>query len=171
MSVLRMEAMRTLPIVIALAFAITCGNPGLEGKDPPSNACQLLPQAQLTKVMEQPFGAPAKTTAPAASQDGITGTDCTYQTSSGAPRRILFRIYVDPSAAVAKDTFKRLSVFFSPNRAVTGNWDTAYLDSRHAIHVQKGKVRYYLNINPLGADAAKAEKQLKVLADGIAGQL
>ncbi len=163
--------MRALPVGLVLAFAVFCSNLALEAKDPPSNACQLLPQAQLTKMMEQPFDAPAKTTAPAASQDGITGTDCTYRTSAGAPRTILFRIYVDPSASVAKNTFTRLSAYYGPNRAVPGNWDTAYLDSRHAIHVQKGKVRYYLNINPLGADAAKAEKQLKGLATLVAGQL
>ncbi len=167
----RTYAMRTLPIAVVLAFAVSCANLALEAKEPPSDACQLLSAAQLAKMLGQPFGAPAKTTAPAAAQDRITGTDCTYQTSAGGPRKVLFRIYVDPSPAVAKDTFAKLSMFFGPNKAVTGNWDTAYFDSRHAIHVQKGKVRYYLNLNPLGADAAKAEKQLKDLATLIAGEL
>jgi hypothetical protein len=37
--------------------------------------------------------------------------------------------------------------------------------------VQKGKVRYYLNLDPIGDDTAKAEKQLKDLATWVAGQL
>lgn len=59
----------------------------------------------------------------------------------GLPRKLLFRIYVDPSPAVAKDTFTKLSAFYGPNRAVAGNWDTAYLDAYHAIYIQKGKMR------------------------------
>jgi hypothetical protein len=82
-----------------------------------------------------------------------------------------FRVYVDPSTAVAKDTFTKLSAFYAPNKPVAGNWDIAYLDAHHAIHVQKGKVRYYLNLNPIGTDAAKAEKQLITLATWVAGQL
>ena len=86
-------------------------------------------------------------------------------------RYMLFRIYVDPSAAVAKETFVKLSAFYGPNRSVTGDWDTAYFDAKHIIHVQKGKERYALVLSPIGADAAQAEKQLKDLATWVAGQL
>jgi hypothetical protein len=160
-----------LPMAIFLTFTMFTGNLALQGKDPPSDACVMLSAAQLEKALEQPFGPPAKTTAPAAPQDRVTGTDCTYQSGKGILRKLLFRIYLDPSAAVAKETFEQLSIYFKPNTAVTGNWDTAYLDANHAIHVQKGKVRYYLNLNPVGMDTAKADKQLKDLATWVAGQL
>jgi hypothetical protein len=171
MSHLRMPKLRAFSIATFLPFAVFCSNLGLQAKDPPSDACVMLPAARLAKVLEQPFGPPAKTTAPAASYDLVTGTDCTYQAGKGLARQLLFRIYVDPSTDVAKNTFTKLSAFYGPNKAVAGNWDIAYMDAHHAIHVQKGKVRYYLNLNPVGTDAAKAETQLTALAAWVAGQL
>jgi hypothetical protein len=168
---MRIPNSRALPPAIFLTFAIFTTNLALQAKDPPPDVCALLPVGQLAKVLGQPFGPPAKTTAPAAAQDHVTGTDCIYQTGAGLPRKLLFRIYLDPSPAVAKDTLNQLSAYFGPNTTVTGNWDNAYLDARHAIHVQKGKVRYYLDIDPIGTDTAKAEKQLKALATQVAAQL
>lgn len=171
MSTLRIPNLRALPVALFLTFAIFSSNLALQAKNPPSDACEMLPAGQLTKVLEQPFGAPAKSTAPAAFLDSPTGTDCTYQTRSGRSRTVLFRIYVESSPAAAQKTFKRLSAYYGPNKAVTGNWDSAYLDASHAIHVQKGNVRYYLNLDPIGSDKAKADKQLTDLATSIAGQL
>lgn len=171
MSLLRTPSLRALPIAIVLTFAIVSSNLALQAKDPPSDACVLLSGAELEKALEQPFGPPSKTTAPAAFPGSPTGTDCEFQTGKGLPRKLLFRIYVESSPAVAKETFTKLSAYFGPNTAVTGNWDTAYLDAKHAIHVQKGKMRYYLNLNPIGTDTAKAEKQLRDLAVWVAGQL
>ena len=171
MSHLRISSLRALPIAMFLTLATFSSNLALQAKDPPSDACAMLPAAQLAKVLEQPFGSPTKTVAPAAFPSSPTGTDCTYETGKGLPRKLLFRIYVESSPAAAKETFKKLSAFYRPNTAVTGNWDTAYLDANHAIHVQKGKVRYYLNLDPIGTDTAKAEKQLKDLATWVAGQL
>jgi hypothetical protein len=54
---------------------------------------------------------------------------------------------------------------------VAGDWDSAYFDPKHIIHVQKGKERYALVLSPIGADAAQAEKQLKDLATWVARQL
>ena len=171
MSHKRILILRALSIAMFLAFAMLSSNPVLHAKDVPSDACVLLPAAQLAKMLEQTFGQPTKSTAPAAYANSPTGTDCTYQTGSGPRRTVLFRIYVESSPAAAKETFNKLSVFYGPNKAVAGNWDSAYLDSRHAIHVQKGNVRYYLNLNPIGSDTAKADKQLTDLATSVAGQL
>ena len=171
MSYLRTRSPRALPIAMFLTLTVLFSNRALQAKDPPSDACGMLPAAQLTKVLEQPFGSPTKTVAPAAFRGSPTGTDCTYQSGKGLPRKLLFRIYVESSTAAAKETFTKLSAYYGPNTPVAGNWDTAYLDSRHAIHVQKGKARYYLNLNPLGTDTPKAEKQLKDLATWVAGQL
>jgi hypothetical protein len=171
MSHLRISSLRALPIAMFLTFTMFFSNRALQAEDPPSDACVMLPAAQLAKVLEQPFGSLTKTMAPAAFPGSPMGTDCTYQTGKGLPRKLLFRIYLESSPAVAKETFNKLSAYFGPNTAVTGNWDNAYLDAGHAIHVQKGKVRYYLNLNPIGTDTPKAERQLKDLATWVAGQL
>ena len=171
MSYLRISRPRALPIGLFLTLFMFFSNHALQAKDPPSDVCAMLPAAQLAKVLEQPFGSATKTTAPAAFPGSPTGTDCTYQAGKGLQRELLFRIYVESSPAAAKETFNKLSAYYGPNTAVTGNWDTAYLDAVHAIHVQKGNVRYYLNLAPIGTDTAKTEKQLKDLASWVAGQL
>jgi hypothetical protein len=129
----------------------------------------MLPAPQVAKVLQQPFGSPVKTTAPAAPFDRVTGTDCTYRSERGS--HLLFRIYVDPSVAVAKETFIKLSAFYGPNRTVAGDWESAYFDAKHALHVQKGRERFAVVLSPNGADTAPAEKQLKELATWVAGQL
>jgi hypothetical protein len=171
MNRLRIRLERGLPILLFLPVFMLTGNGATQAKDLPSDPCTLLAGAQLQKVLEQSFGSPAKTTAPAARFDNVAGTDCTYQSEGGAPHKLLFRIYVDPSTAVAKDTFDKLSAFYGPNTLVTGSWDKAYVDAKHAIHVQKGEARYYLNLSPVGQDTAKVDKQLKDLATSIAGRL
>jgi hypothetical protein len=170
MSYCRVFNPRALRVAV-LTLTVFFSDHALPAKDPPADACAMLPAAQLAKVLEQPFGPPSKSKAPAAFRGGSTGTDCSYQTGKGPSRELVFRIYVDASPEVAKDTFNKLSKFFGPSTAVTGDWDTAYLDPVHAIHVLKGKVRYFLNLDPVGTDTAKAEKQLKDLAAWVAGQL
>jgi hypothetical protein len=169
MSYLRTLHLCVPPVPFFLTLAILTGSLLAEAKEPPSDACAMLPATKVTKVLQQPFGTPAKTTAPAATFDRVTGTDCTYRSEGGG--QLLFRIYVDPSVAVAKETFTKLSAFYAPNRPVAGDWDSAYFDPKHIIHVQKGKERYALVLSPIGADAAQAEKQLKDLATWVAGQL
>jgi hypothetical protein len=169
MSYWRTLLLRVNPVPFFLTLAVLTGALLAQAKEPPANACTMLPAAQVSKALQQPFGSPAKTTAPAASFDRVTGTDCTYRSEGGS--QLLFRIYVDPSVAVAKDTFTKLSAFFAPNRPVAGDWDSAYFDPKHMIHVQKGKQRYGFILSPIGADAAQAEKQLKDLATWVAGQL
>ncbi len=168
---MRIPAARYCTTCAVVAFALLIGGQVVEAKDPPSDPCSMLTGAELAKVLGQPFGAAAKTTAPAAMLDHVTGTDCNYQTSGGNSMRLFFRIYVDPSMAVARDTFTKLSGNYGPNKPLTGNWDSAYLDSRHGIHVQKGKVRFYLGLTPVGADAADTEKHLSDLAAAVAAEL
>ena len=171
MSYSRISSPRVLPIAMFLTLIMFFTNLALHAKGPPSDACVMLPADQLAKVLEQPFGPATKTVAPSAFSGSPTGTDCTFRTEKGLQRQLLFRIYVESSPAAAKETFNKLSAYYGPNTVVTGNWDNAYLDAVHAIHVQKGNVRYYLNLNPIGPDAAKTEKQVKDLATLIAGQL
>jgi hypothetical protein len=168
-----MRKRTVFPVVIlaVVASALLMSMQVVKAKDAPADPCSLLTPAQLAKVHDQPFGPAKSTTAPAAVQDHVTGIDCNYDSSSGSPLRLFLRIYFDPSVAVAKDTFNALCKFYGPNKPVTGNWDSAYFDSRHGIHVQKGRARYYLGLTPVGADIAKTEKQLTDLATAVAGQL
>jgi hypothetical protein len=168
---MRILLQRALTVATFLALAVFSSNIALQAKDPPSDACTMLSAAQLAKVLGQQFGPPAKSTAPAAFRDSPTGTDCEYRAGNGQLRSLLFRIYVESSSAAAKATFDKLSKYYGPNTNVAGNWDTAYLDASHAIHVQKGKERYYLKLDPIGDDTAKAEKQLEDLATWVGGQL
>jgi hypothetical protein len=169
MSYLRISSPGALPLAMFLTLVMFSGNHALQAKDPPSDACVMLPAEQLAKILEQPFGSPARTVAPAAFPGSPKGTDCTYATGKGP--KLLFRIYVESSPAAAKETFNKLSSLYGPNTAVTGNWDAGYFDAGHAIHLQKGKVRYYLKLDPIGTDPAKTERQLKGLATWVAGQL
>jgi len=140
-------------------------------KEPPADLCSLLPVAKLTKVLNQTFDSPVKSTAPAAYHNTPTGTQCSYASKDGIPRKIVFITYVEPSAAAAKDNFAKLKMWFGPPTPVAGVGDEAYRDSNYAIHVQKGRVRYYINMVPIGTYTPEKEKQLKDLADWVAGQI
>jgi hypothetical protein len=63
-----------------------------------------------------------------------------------------------------------LGKVYSPQTPVTGLGDEAYFDPQHALHVRKGKVRFYLNLDPVDS-AATVEKQLKDLASRVVGRL
>jgi hypothetical protein len=150
-------------------FTVLAGAVALEGREFPADACTLLPSTQVSKVLNQTFGSPSRTWAPVVAPSTVRGTDCIYRTQSGS--EFLFRIYVDPSVDVAKETFTKLSTHFGPNQTVDGNWDEAYFDARHSLHARKGKERYFMRLKPLGTDADQTEKQLKNLATSVAGQL
>ena len=70
---------RAIPIAMFLTLSTVFSNHALQAKDPPADACAMLPAAQLAKVLEQPFGSPTQAKAPAAFRGSPTGTDCTYQ--------------------------------------------------------------------------------------------
>ena len=79
----------------------------------------------------------------------------------------MVRAYVDPSPSEAKELFAKLKMFYSPPTLVAGLRDEAYFDPQHAIHVRKGKVRYYLALR----NDPTAEQSLKDLATQVAGRL
>lgn len=133
--------------------------------EPPSDLCSLLPAADVNKVLGATYGAPQKSVAPRPYANTVEGTDCNYHSGNS---KLWFRAYADPSPAEAKDLFARLRTFYSPATPVSGIGDEAYFDRQHAIHVRKGRVRYYLNLSPTGA---ATEKQLKELATEVANKL
>ena len=137
-------------------------------KDPPSDLCSLLPPDQLHKVLGQGYAAPEKSVAPPPYAANPPGTQCVYSADKGP--KVIFIVYVDPSVSLAKETFSKLSLFYSPSTPAAGIGDSAYVDRRHAIHVLAGKVRYFIDISIQNSTPAN-DKQLKDLAGSVAGQL
>lgn len=130
---------------------------------PQGPGCSLLTPAQIQKVLGQAFGAPSETNAPPAYGNNPWGSNCRYSSQSGAHREVTFIIYVDASPAEAKQTFEKLRVWYMPKSkpAIGGS---AYVDAKGAIHVLKGKVRYYISLDPAN------EKQIEDLALAIAAR-
>jgi hypothetical protein len=160
-----------LPVALVLAILLVTfdANPA-EAKDLPSDICSLLGAQQLQKTFGQPFGAASKSSAPPAYLGQAAGTNCGYSSERGAPIDITLIVYVDRSPAEAKQTFEKLSAFYPATSKPSGIGDSAYIDKEHAIHVLKGKVRYYISVSSNAADAVK-EKQAKDLAVSVAGQI
>ncbi len=137
----------------------------------PSDPCSLLSLGELQKVLDQPFGPPQRSTYPAAYPGLPSGKECDYTSQNELTRKVILVFYTDPSAAIAKETFGKLSMWFAPKSRPTGIGDDAYIDGNHAIHVLKGKVRYYINIVPIGTITPQKEKQLRDLAVSVAAQI
>jgi hypothetical protein len=155
----------------ALVIAHVFNAAVLAAKEPPSDSCSLLPASQLQKTLRQSFGTPQRGTAPAAYPGLPSGTECDYRSPQGFARMVVFIAYVDPSPALAKQTFDKLSTYFAPKSRRAGIGDSAYIDDAYAIHVLKGRMRYYINIVPIGTFTPEKEQQLRDLAAWVAAQI
>lgn len=131
---------------------------------PPANGCSLLAPAQIQKVTGQPFGAPNVTQAPPAFGQQPWGSHCTYSSHTAGHMVVDFIIYGDASTAEAKQTFEKLSLWF-PAKSKPAVGDSAYIDSQGAIHVLRGKTRFYISISPHN------EKQATDLAASVAAEM
>jgi hypothetical protein len=162
-----MRSLRSFRFWLALALAVLAcpfTNRAARAAELPSDLCTLLSSAQLEKTLE-PFGPAEKSTAPAAYLGQPSGSHCEFSARKGT-RKVVFIVYVDKSAPEAKQTFEKLSAFYPAQSKPSGVGDSAYIDKDHAIHVLKGKVRYYISISPMAN-----EKQLKDLANSVAAQI
>lgn len=150
--------------ILTVALVLAMGGVHAARAVPPENECSPLPPAQIQKVLGQPFGEPDKTKAPPAFGRQPWGTHCTYNSQKGHVR-VVFIIYTDASAAEAKQTFERLMMWFPAKSKPSGIGDSAYIDSSGAIHVLKGKTRYFVSVDP------GDENHLKELASSVAAHL
>lgn len=154
--------------LIAAAFLVTaCAVHSAKAAEPPADLCSLLPAAEVSKTLGQTYDSPQKSVAPRPYANTATGTDCNYLAKGS---KLWFRAYVDPSPSAAADLFAKLGKFYSPQTPVGGLGDEAYFDPQHALHVRKGKVRFYLNLDPVNS-APTVEMQLKDLASRVVGRL
>jgi len=159
----RITAASALPfIALLLCAAPATGQQSLKGPD----VCGWLTPAQLQKVFGRGFEAPARNDWPPAFAGQTVGTSCTYQ--GGSSLDVVLIAYVDHSADEAKKTFEKLAFFFSPNTKVAGIGDEAYIDKQGAIHVLKGKFRYFIRVD---ASGAQEKTQVQNLATQVAARL
>jgi hypothetical protein len=163
-----MAHMRKFSLTAFTLLLSVCSIGSARAAEPPADLCTLLPATEVSRILGQPYNAPAKSVAPRPYANTATGTDCNYSSKNG---KLWFRGYVDPSPSAATDLFARLKMFYSPPTPVAGIGDEAYFDRDHAIHVRKGKVRYYLNLSPINTFTPAVEKQIKDLASRVAAQL
>lgn len=162
-----MTHLSKLTLIAATFLATTCAVQSAWASDPPADLCSLLPAAEVSKTLGRTYDSPQKSVAPRPYANTATGTDCNYLAKGS---KLWFRAYVDPSPSAAAVLFAKLSKFYGRQTPITGLGDEAYFDEQHGLHVRKGKVRFYLNLDPMDFTPA-SEKQLKDLASRVAGQL
>lgn len=159
--------MNSLSLIAATLLVTTCAVQSARAAEPPADLCSLLPAAEVSKALGRTYDSPQKSVAPRPYANTAQGADCNYL---GKGSKLWFRAYVDPSPSAAAELFAKLGKFYGPQTPVTGVGDEAYFDGQHALHVRKGKVRFYLNLDPVDSVPA-AEKQLKDLASRVSGRL
>lgn len=151
-----------LTIAVCLIFGASSAR--LTYAAPAASGCSMLTPAQIEKVLGQPFGKPTESKWPPAYGMRPWGTQCQYNSQKSPVIKVTFIVYIEQTAAQAKQTFDKLSMWF-PATSKPAIGDAAYMDKSHAIHVLKGKVRYYISIDPAN------EKQAKDLAASIAARI
>jgi hypothetical protein len=166
-----MAKLNKLALLAATLLISACAVRSAPANEPPAELCSLLPAAEVTKTLGQPYDSPQKSVAPRPYANTAEGTDCHYALKNNQTSTLWFRAYVDPSPAAATDLFARLKVFYSPPTPVAGLGDEAYFDPKHGLHVRKGKVRFYLSLEDAHSFTPANEKQLKDLASRVVGQL
>ena len=167
----KVHAPRVLRLLTALAcmMPLTCRI--AHAKAAPADPCSVLPATELNAVLGQQFGPPAKSLMPPGVANGVTGSQCRYFALGGSPRTVTLIIYFDPSDADAETNLTQLSKLFHPIKTLTGFADIAYLDASYAVHARQGRVRYYINITPIGTYTPEAEKNLTDLTAYVAAQV
>ncbi|HKF21412.1 MAG TPA: hypothetical protein VKE93_07580 [Candidatus Angelobacter sp.] len=164
-----MVHLRKLLFVAAVVAVTSCAAVSAATREPPANLCSLLSAADVSKTLGQTYDAPQESVAPRPFPNTNTGTDCNYLSKSG--NKLWFRAYVDSSPSEAADLFAKLSKFYGTPKPVKGLGDEAYFDQEDALHVRKGKVRFYINLSTMQTFNPAKQKQIRALANLVAGRL
>jgi hypothetical protein len=154
-------------LLIPAGIVVLClGNAPNTYASPPGSGCGRLTPAQIQQALGQPFNA-AKETELAPPFGNHPGSHCSYRAQRGGDMAVTvdFWVYVTTSPAEAKQWFDMgASVSKAKSKPLIG--DSAYIDiADGAIHVLKGKVLYWITINPGN------EKQEKDLAASVAARI
>jgi hypothetical protein len=164
-----MAHLHKLSLIAATFVVTTCAAPA-RAAEPPADLCSLLSAAEVSKTLGRAYESPQKSVAPRPFPNTATGTDCNYRSKEATGSKLWFRAYVDPSPSAAADLFAKLSKFYGTPTPITSLGDEAYFDEGHALHVRKGKVRFYINLY-VGTFTPAIEKQLRELAERVTGRL
>lgn len=151
-------------LIVATFLIFGASSPRYTCAAPQGPGCSMLTPAQIQKVLGQPFAAPTVGAWPPAFGTQPWGSQCRYSSEKGSHMVVTFIVYVEASPSEAKQTFDKLTMWFAPKEKPAIG-DSAYIDAPGAIHVLKGKVRYYISLDP------KNEKQMKDLAASIAARI
>lgn len=157
-----MSSKLRLALIAATFLIFSVGSARVAQAAPQGPGCSMLTPAQIQKVLGQPFSQPTVGTWPPAYGQAPWGSQCRYSSQKGPRLTVTFIVYVEASPAVAKQTFEKLMMWFPP-KSKPAIGDSAYVDSGGNIHVLKGKVRFFISLEP------KNEKQMKDLATSVAG--
>ena len=163
-----MADLRKLSLIAATFLVTTCAILPAWAAEPPADLCSLLPAAEVSKALGRTYDSPQKSVAPRPYANTAEGTDCNYLAKGS---KLWFRAYVDPSPSAAKELFAKLSAFYGPSTPIAGLGDEAYVDAKHALHARKGRVRFYINLDPIDPFTPAKQKQLEDLASRVAGRL
>jgi hypothetical protein len=137
--------------VCALLFSTAL----LTRTQPGPDACAWLTPGTLFNTLGHHFGPPEKDIAPQVYPGQGRGAKCHYNGLNDSAFDVTFIGYVDASAGQAKATFEKLAGFVEAAGKLDGNnagarisgiGDDAYLDNDSALHVLKGKVRYFFDV-------------------------
>lgn len=142
---------------LSLLALVACATVAHAQSDP----CSWITPAQLTKELgvKQPYAAPQKSEAIPAYRGQNPGTNCVFSGSPG----VRLVVYTDRSAAEAKQTFESMmGSFYKVASKPSDLGDEAYFDTRHGLHVLKGKTRFFLEISL--SDHTAAEQHAHNLA-------
>jgi len=147
---------------------------GNESKTAAATGCSLLTPAMIERVLGQPFEDDPVETKALPAYRGAWGSNCQYSSKKPASQggvRLDFLVYVEASAAEAKQTFDKAAAFFADRSKSkpSGIGDSTYWQNTNQdepmIHVLKGKVHYSLGMQPAN------EKQLQDLATVVAARM
>jgi hypothetical protein len=161
-----MTLMRKSCILVAASFIALSAASRAQTAATTAEACSLLSPANVAKAVGHSYDAPLLMGDPRTFDNPKGDTDCNYiPRSVGEP--LMLRVFVDQSPEQSTELFDKLKAFHGQVTTISGIGDEAYLDSRHAMRVRKGNVRYYLELS----EDAKADKPVMELAAEVAARL
>jgi hypothetical protein len=142
-----------------------------KNKTAPASGCSLLTPAMLEKVLGKPFKDVSAGHKMPPAYNGAWGSFCEYGSTGTRPDqsvRVDFLVFMEASAAAAKQAFDGTTMFYvdnskaKPSIGDSAYWETVSDKQEPSIHVLKGKVHFKIGMVP------QNEKQLRDLAALVA---
>ncbi len=160
-----------LSLIFATLLSTTFAAHPASATEPPADLCSLLPAADVSKTLGQPYDPPKKSAAMKPYRASGDGSDCNYRPTNNHGSALLYRAYADSSPAVATDIFAKLKAYFGAGTPIPSLGDEAYIDNQHGLHVRKGRVRFFLQLTDAKNFTPANQNQLNDLATRVISQL